>query len=93
MKKHQGQTKCSVCQHEFSAVYNLRRHLVMKHGMSRLEVDRMTNKRLNTIEHAALFSKGQAPWGRVVAIAVAWGARPSWVRLESPPASSRFAWF
>ena len=61
MKKHEGQTRCPICQQELSMVGNLRRHMVTKHSMSKQEVDRLTNKRLNTTEYEALFSQEQLP--------------------------------
>ena len=45
MKSHDGQTRCSVCGQHFSTMPTLRRHLLMKHNMSRQEVDRVTNNR------------------------------------------------
>ena len=45
MKKHKGQTRCPVCQMEFSVMFAMRRHMVQRHGMTKDEVDRITNKR------------------------------------------------
>ena len=45
LKKHFGQTRCLVCHKEYQAMRNLRRHMVTNHGMSKEEVDRITNKR------------------------------------------------
>ena len=48
MKKHNGQTRCSICHKEFEAMRPLRWHMVSKHGVPQKEVDRMTNKRHQT---------------------------------------------
>ena len=60
MKKHRGQTRCPICHQEFSVVNYLRRHMVNKHGMSREEVDRMTNKRKTTKEILAQLTERSA---------------------------------
>ena len=44
MKMHSGQTLCPHCHQAFAGMYTLRRHMVSKHGMSREEVDMVTNK-------------------------------------------------
>ena len=37
---------------------SVRRHMVTKHGMSREAVDRLTNKRLTTMEYMSRFTEG-----------------------------------
>ena len=53
MKKHRGETRCPVCGQEFARKLNMRQHMVARHGMSRQEVDRVTNKRLTAADYSA----------------------------------------
>ena len=46
MKSHEGQASCGICGQQFSMTQNMRRHMMLKHNMSRQEVDRMTDNRL-----------------------------------------------
>ena len=61
MKKHKGQTRCPICGLELGVVRTMRVHMVKVHGMSRQEVDRVTNKRMTTMECLAQASDGKAP--------------------------------
>ena len=59
MKRHSGETRCPVCYQEFGMKNSVRRHMVIKHGMSKEAVDRLTNRRLRTMEYMARFAEGQ----------------------------------
>ena len=61
MKKHQGQTRCPICLKEFSDIHNMRVHMTTLHGMSKQEVNRVTNKRKTTMECVTQASDGDAP--------------------------------
>ena len=50
MKKHRGETRCPICGQELAVMRNLRKHMVTIHRMPKTEVDRLTNKRMSTME-------------------------------------------
>ncbi|KAF0301452.1 Broad-complex core protein isoforms 1/2/3/4/5 [Amphibalanus amphitrite] len=49
MKQHQGQTCCPLCQKTFSARYNMRRHMVINHDLTKEQVDMLIKINVETM--------------------------------------------